>query len=314
MITPPRRRLACTASAATTSSAMTTRAATTQPHHSMALLHRPGQWLRDHDTSESAKLPEAAAHRRTDTTQAPPGSTLACMGSDARERFRVGFVAGVTPDRWARLWAERMPRSPLDLVPLADQDGVALLRSGDLDMCFVRLPVDRDGLHLIPLYDEQPVVVVAAEHPVAAYDEIDVAELADEHLIQAMDMDLRRAVERVAADAGVLVVPMSLARLHHRRDLTHVRVTGVPTTTVGLAWRVDAEGGGEDRIEAFIGVVRGRTANSSRGREAPRQSQGAKGTKGSKETKETKETTGTKGTKGTKGKGVTSRRAAGGPR
>jgi DNA-binding transcriptional LysR family regulator len=207
------------------------------------------------------------------------------MGPVARGPLRVGFVAGVTPDKWARVWAERMPGRRLDLVPLADQDGVALLHTGALDMCFVRLPVDRDGLHLIPLYDEQPVVVVSLEHPVAAYDEVDVSDLADEHLLQDPDtvpawravateltdgsrhpvpeMDLRRAVESVAADAGVLVLPMSLARLHHRRDVTSVRLTGVPTTQVGLAWPTGAE---DDRVDAFIGVVRGRTANSSRGR------------------------------------------------
>ena len=75
----------------------------------------------------------------------------------------------MTPDKWARVWAERMPRRPLELQPLQGRDGIALVRSGELDMCFVRLPVDRDGLHLIPLYDEQPVVVVAKENPVAAY-------------------------------------------------------------------------------------------------------------------------------------------------
>jgi len=203
--------------------------------------------------------------------------------------FRVGFVPGVTPDKWARVWAERMPRRPLDLVPLGDRDGSALLRSGDLQMCFLRLPVDREGLHLIPLYDEQPVVVVGHEHPVAAYDEIDVADLAGEHLLQDPDdvpawrdvaaevadgtrhpvppMDLRLAVESVAADAGILIVPMSLARLHHRKDVTHVPVRGVPTTTVGLAWRRDAD---DDRVETFVGVVRGRTANSSRSERSER--------------------------------------------
>jgi hypothetical protein len=40
-------------------------------------------------------------------------------------------------------------------------------------------------------------------------------------------------------------------------------VTGVPTTKVGLTWRQDAE---DDRVEAFIGVVRGRSARSTRGR------------------------------------------------
>jgi DNA-binding transcriptional LysR family regulator len=200
-------------------------------------------------------------------------------------RFRVGFVSGVTPDKWSRAWAERMPRRPLELVPLGDADGVSLLRSGELEMCFVRLPVEREDLHLIPLYDEQPVVVVSVEHPVAAYDEIDVAELADEHLLQDPDdvpewrdvaaevadgtrhpvpaMTPRQAVESVAADAGVLVLPMSVARLHHRKDVKAVRVTGVPVTQVGLAWPREAD---DDRIETFIGVVRGRTANSSRGR------------------------------------------------
>jgi len=197
--------------------------------------------------------------------------------------FRVGFVPGVTPDKWARMWAERMPRRSLDLVPLGDRDGVALVRSGELAMCFVRLPVDRDGLHLIPLYDEQPVVMVAKEHPVAAFDEIDVTDLADEHLLQDPDtvpewrdvatevrdgtrypvpeMSMREAVESVAADAGIVVVPMSLARLHHRKDVVHVPVTGVPTTKVGLTWLVDND---DERVQTFIGVVRGRSATSSR--------------------------------------------------
>ena len=181
-----------------------------------------------------------------------------------------------------------MPRSPLDLVPLGDADGVALLHGGELSMCFLRLPVDREGLHLIPLYDEQPVVVVAAEHPVAAYEEIDVGELADEHLLQDPDQvpawrevatevldgtrsavpatGLREALAGVAADAGIVILPKSLARLHARRDVRPVPVTGVPPTTVGLAWPVDAE---DDRVEAFIGVVRGRTAASSRGASPP---------------------------------------------
>jgi DNA-binding transcriptional LysR family regulator len=201
-----------------------------------------------------------------------------------RPGFRVGFVPGVTPDKWSRVWAERMPRRPLVLVPLGDQDGPALLRSGDLQMCFVRLPVDRDGLHVIPLYDEQPVVVVARENPVAAYDEIDVADLADEHLLQdpdevppwrdvatevadgtrypvPADLTLRQAVESVAADAGIVIVPMSLARLHHRKAVAVVPVPGVATSSIGLAWRQDVE---DDRVETFVGVVRGRTARSSR--------------------------------------------------
>jgi DNA-binding transcriptional LysR family regulator len=75
-------------------------------------------------------------------------------------------------------------------------------------------------------------------------------------------MSLREAVEVVAGGTGVLIVPMSVARLHHRRDVTFRPVTDLPTTKVGLAWRVDND---DPRIQYFIGIVRGRTERSSRG-------------------------------------------------
>ncbi len=203
---------------------------------------------------------------------------------DARGPFRVAFVTGVVPDKWAAAWRRRLPGAPLELVPVDEADQLGGLRAGRVHMAFVRLPVDRAGLHLIPLYRERPVVVVSSDHPVAAYDEIGVEDLADEHLLQdpaavpewraiatevrdgsrvpGPDLTLRQAVESVAADAGVLVVPMSVARLHHRKDVRAVPVTGVAETQVGLAWRVEDD---DPRLETFIGIVRGRTERSSRG-------------------------------------------------
>ena len=65
---------------------------------------------------------------------------------------------------------------------------------------------------------------------------------------------------------GVLVVPQSLARLHHRRDLTYRTVTDAPQSSVALSWLEDET---TDLMETFIGIVRGRTVNSTRGRQAP---------------------------------------------
>ncbi len=79
-------------------------------------------------------------------------------------------------------------------------------------------------------------------------------------------MSVKQAVESVAADAGILILPMSLARLHHRKDVCAVPVSGVAESQVGLAWRVDDE---DPRIETFIGIVRGRTERSSRGEPPP---------------------------------------------
>lgn len=192
--------------------------------------------------------------------------------------LRIAFVAGVTPDKWARIWRERHGDTPLHLAPVDQAEQRRVLDDGEADMAFVRLPVDREGLHLIPLYEEQPVVVVAKEHPVAAYDEIPLADLADEQLVagdvpgwsdlqrvaplEFPEMTIKQAIEVVASGTGVAIVPMSLARLHHRKDVVHRQVLDVPTTQVGLAWSVDND---DPRLEDFIGIVRGRRANSSRG-------------------------------------------------
>jgi DNA-binding transcriptional LysR family regulator len=184
-----------------------------------------------------------------------------------RNAFRVGFVPGVMPGKWERLWRERR-RRPLELIQVEVADQEAALQEGRVDMCLVRGEVDRDVFHLIPLYREVPVVVVPKEHPVAAYDEIDVAELADEYdvLAENPEVTVKQAIETVAAGTGIVVVPMSLARLHHRRDVEFRPVTGVDESPVGLAWlREPREDHDDPDIEVFIGIIRGRTMRSSRG-------------------------------------------------
>ena len=161
-------------------------------------------------------------------------------------------------------------------MPLEQDVQEADLRAGELDMCLVRLPVDREGLHCIPLYDEVPVAVVGAEHVATVVDELSLADLADEQLVlphpsgwtptvEQLDwppMGVAEAVEVVASGTGVAIVPMSLARLHQRKDTAYRPVRDLPPTTVALAWRVDNE---DPRVQSFIGIVRGRTERSSRG-------------------------------------------------
>jgi len=189
--------------------------------------------------------------------------------------FRVGFVTGVTPDKWARAWREQR-REPLELVPLEEDAAEAALRGGSLDMALVRLPVGRDGMHVVSLYREVPVVVVACEHVVAAYDEVALADLTDEQFVLGppagfepdtaqldfVSMIVADAVEVAASGTGVVVLPMSVARLHHRKDVVHRPVLGLPGTEVGLAWLVAHD---DELTQTFVGVVRGRTARSSRG-------------------------------------------------
>jgi DNA-binding transcriptional LysR family regulator len=193
--------------------------------------------------------------------------------------FRLGYVPGVTPGKWVRMWAERRPRVPLELVTATTDDAVELIRTGAVDAAVVRLPIDRTGLHTIPLYVETTVAVVPKEHVLTATEEAGVADLADEIVLRPRDDTLvwpgdlpgraaafapattAEAIELVAAGVGLLVVPQSLARLHHRRDLTYRPLTDAPGSGIGLAW---PDAPNTELMEEFIGIVRGRTVNSSR--------------------------------------------------
>ncbi len=189
--------------------------------------------------------------------------------------FRVGFVTGATPDKWARVWRERHPRDPFELVPVEQPDQEVGLINGELDMCLVRLPVDRDRLHCIPLYDEVAVAVVGHEHVATVVEELRLADLDDEQLVVPHpsgwtpsapqldwpEMSVKDAVEVVASGTGVAILPMAVARLHQRRDTAYRPVVDLPPTTVGLAWLLDND---DPRVQTFIGIVRGRTARSSR--------------------------------------------------
>ncbi|SEF08257.1 LysR substrate binding domain-containing protein [Streptomyces sp. 2112.3] len=219
-------------------------------------------------------------------------------GSEVSPSFRLAYVPGVTPTKWVRIWNERLPGVPLTLVPVSAAEACDVLRGGDADAGFVRLPVDRADLSAIPLYTETTVVVVPKDHLVTAADEVSAEDLADEIVLHPLDDTLdweqrpgrpandrpattADAVELVAAGVGVLVVPQSLARLHHRRDLTYRPVSDAPASRVALSWPQDAT---TDLVEDFIGIVRGRTVNSSRGRRPdpdPAQPKGKRGEPGS---------------------------------
>jgi len=216
-------------------------------------------------------LPDEAAHDEA----AQPGAR-----AGTGPVFRLGMVPGVNPGRWVRVWEERIRDVPLALVPVPAADAERALRAGEVDASLLRLPVDRDGVDVITMYTEATVVVVPKGHLFTAAEEVEAADLADETLVVPGDDVLGwsdapgerfagevattdEALDLVAAGHAVLVAPHSVARLHLRRGLTTRPVTDAPGSAVGLAWLSDAY---DDLTEELIGIVRGRTAASSRGR------------------------------------------------
>lgn len=160
-----------------------------------------------------------------------------------------------------------------------------------------REPASTDGekYHSIRLYEELPVVILPVDHVLTVLDEVPVEELAEEFLLQpASDIpayeEISRAwrenagrivpegltdketIELVAAGVGLYIVPMSIARFYHRKDLTYRPVAGLDVYPVHLVWPRAPKGEPrseelEALLQDFIGIVRGRTATSDRGSE-----------------------------------------------
>ncbi|MCU1578897.1 MAG: LysR family transcriptional regulator [Rhodoglobus sp.] len=157
-----------------------------------------------------------------------------------------------------------MPASPLTLRALSQGAALAALADGTVDAALLRLPIEDESISTIALYAEQPVVVAAKGHALEAVDNVTLAELAGFGILE--DSDWEAAVELAAANVGVAVMPQSVARAHSRRDVTARPVTDAPETRIALAWPTARTTG---TVDEFIGIVRGRTANSSRGVRPP---------------------------------------------
>ncbi|MGO2847650.1 MAG: LysR substrate-binding domain-containing protein [Microbacterium gubbeenense] len=193
--------------------------------------------------------------------------------------FRLGAVPGATPGKWIRQWRLQRPHQRIELIEIAFDAQVEALTQGLVDAAICRRPLAEDGLHVIALYEETPVVVMSADSSLAAADELTPQDLDGEVLITPRDDVLGElglpteaptfaaidttedAIATAAAGAGIVVVPMSLARLHHRKDATYRPLVGAATSDVVLAWLLDRDA--ED-VQSFVGVTRGRTARSSR--------------------------------------------------
>ncbi|GAA1936552.1 LysR substrate-binding domain-containing protein [Kitasatospora viridis] len=206
--------------------------------------------------------------------------------NQASPDFRLAFVPGVTPGKWIRIWEQRLPEVPFVPCPLAaPAEAEAALAAGTADAALLRLPVDRTLFSAIPLYTETTVVVLPKDHELTEAEELLVEQLAEQVVWHPQDETLvwetrpgtpgferpastADAIELVAAGVGLLLVPQSLARLHHRKDLTYRPVLDAAQSQVALAWPEERT---TDLVEEFIGIVRGRTVNSSRGRSAAAQ-------------------------------------------
>lgn len=183
-------------------------------------------------------------------------------------RFTVGFTAGVSIAPAVRAFSARHADVSVEVLRMDFLQRAESVRSGQVDVGYLRVPFRAHGLSVEPLFSEPRVVELPADHRLAQRETVHITEVAAERLLLddvperhggipvpadervAQPVPAARSIEEllehVAAGRGVIVVPLSTALYFARPDIAHVLVDDIPPSRVCLAWR-------SSRRDALVG-------------------------------------------------------------
>lgn len=184
-------------------------------------------------------------------------------------RLVIGSAQSATYEVLPRLLSEYRRAHPgvdLDLREMNSPLQIEALRAGQIDVAFVRTPVDTGKLATHPLREEQLMVVLPRRHPLARQARVTLRALAREPLIlhpvgprpnwsdfmiglargvgveptiaeQASETSV--AMSFVAAGLGLTVVPDSFSALRHPATVLRPLAGAVPRTRLLVVHRPD---------------------------------------------------------------------------
>ncbi|MFD4230395.1 LysR family transcriptional regulator [Streptomyces sp. NPDC058545] len=172
--------------------------------------------------------------------------------ASGKRRLMVGFRAGIAVTPAARAFEDRHPDVVVDVQRIEGDDQAAMLLDGRIDVGYVRLPIDEDGLRVTPLYTEPRVAVLPAGHRFAGKKEVTEADLAGEPLVwlgdpstQPTKRPLRNAgyqvrgvdetLEHVAAGRGISFLARSASVFYSHPDVVYVPIPDLAPDQVCLA-------------------------------------------------------------------------------
>ncbi|ULA62622.1 MAG: Hydrogen peroxide-inducible genes activator [Nitrospira sp.] len=193
---------------------------------------------------------------------------IAAQGKDQMAGpLRLGAIATVgpyiLPDLVPAL-SKRAPLMPLEIEENLTLNLVAMLKSGQLDVILIALPLDEPGLVTQALYDEPFKALVPVGHPWQKRKSIDSRLLGSEKVLlphaghcfrqQVLDTcpelsrsdtegwqgnSLETIRQMVASGLGITVLPCSALTSKHKnkRLITIDLAKPVPGRRIGLAWR-----------------------------------------------------------------------------
>lgn len=182
--------------------------------------------------------------------------------------LRLGAIHTIGPyllPKLVPLLREQAPKMPLMLQENFTHKLLEALKSGELDVAVLALPVDEPGLVAQPVYDEVFRVLLPAAHPWTKQKNIDVSYLLEQPLLmlgrgncfrdQVLDLcsqagaggpqvlegsSLETIRLMVASGVGITVMPATAVDSLPKDDaLLRVRPFSepMPTRRVGLVWR-----------------------------------------------------------------------------
>lgn len=182
--------------------------------------------------------------------------------------LRLGAIYTIGPyllPKLVPLLKARAPKMPLMIQENFTARLIEALKSGELDVAILALPVEEAGLVAQAVYDEDFRVLIPAMHPWAAQETVVADRLLDEPLLmlgrgncfreQVLDLCTRAGAGgpqvlegssletirlMVASGMGITVMPASAVDALPQNDaLLRVRPFAAPTPTrrVGMVWR-----------------------------------------------------------------------------
>lgn len=196
--------------------------------------------------------------------------------------LRLTFATGCEPGKWFSRFRSHTDHG--ELITIDSDDPLVDLVAGRTDIALARIPVGAgdprldDSYHLVHLYEETPGIAVPKDSVFAELGEpVPKGEVADEYVNYCIAADqpldvavIREGLQVVAANVGIVIAPRPLLKVLSKKQVAHLDYVDpdVARTQIALVWRKADD---SDAIQDFVGIAKGRTANSSR-QESPKKS------------------------------------------
>lgn len=209
---------------------------------------------------EESKALLQAARRAVSLTQE--------AGAGQSSMLTVGFQANAAAELTPKILASFRRDHPSAQIRMRSHDfadPTAGLADGSSDVAFVRPPLPQDrAIAAQPLFTEPRVLVAPAASHLAGRETVDLEQVLDEPFVARKAPEAWRdfwlaaqaregaqvrlgadvatvdeCFEAILAERGVAFTQASTRRFYDRPGLSFIPVTGVPPTTLCIAWRTD---------------------------------------------------------------------------